>query len=203
MSKAFTVRPVAQTGAWSTDHRRHFDYAARGLEELIPLAEEVVRQWPADAAPLLQVDRMPQGLHELCRRRDHLSDSVALFAAIAVEAFINYYGLVRLGEDQFNRHFERLPIRRKLELLLLVCDGVELEVQDPINRALRNVVERRNRLAHPKAKQVSPDQPPEERVKEAIPEGARASVDAMKAFSQEFVGLVPGSRHMIPGQRVA
>jgi len=26
------------------------------------------------------------------------------------EAFINFYGVVRLGEKQFHRHVERLPI---------------------------------------------------------------------------------------------
>jgi hypothetical protein len=203
MSQAFKVRPVAQVGAWSTDHRRYFANAAHGLDELILLADEVARRWPPEAPPLLQVDQMPPGLHELCRRRDHLSDSLMLFAAIAVEAFINYYGLVRLGNVQFNRHFERLPIQRKVELLLLVCDNVELEAKDPILTALGTVMERRNRLAHPKAKQVAPDQPPEERVKEAIPDAATSAVSAMREFFEEFVRLVPGSRHMVPAPRVA
>ena len=43
--------------------------------------------------------------------RDALADSIVLFSAMAVEAFINYYGVVRLGEQQFNAHFERLRLK--------------------------------------------------------------------------------------------
>jgi hypothetical protein len=56
------------------------------------------------------------------RKRDLLSDAVKIFSAMAVGAFLNYYGVVRLGEDECASHFERLGLVPKLRTLLLVCD---------------------------------------------------------------------------------
>jgi hypothetical protein len=36
---------------------------------------------------------------------------------------------------------ERLPVQRKLQLLLLVCDGLEVDEKDPVIIALKAVVE--------------------------------------------------------------
>ncbi len=93
---------------------------------------------------LLPVDEIPPELHRLCRKRDRLSDSIMLFAAMTVEAFINFYGVYRLGEEQFKRHVERLPIERKMQLLLLICDGLEVDKGDRLIIALKAVAERRN-----------------------------------------------------------
>jgi len=60
------------------------------------------------------------------------------------------------------------------------------------------VVERRNRLAHPKAKEVPLDQRPEHRIKEPIPDGATNAVEAMRAFFIRFVEIVPGSKSIVP-----
>ena len=123
--------------------------------------------------------------------------------AIAIEAFINFYGVYRLGEKQFTRHVERLPIQRKLELLLMICDGVEIEETEPVVTALKFVVERRNRLAHPKSREVSPDQPPEQRMGENIPDSAINTVQAMKDFFRAFGDLVPESKPLLPGRPAA
>lgn len=40
MAHSFKARPVAQTGVWSTDHRRFYAYAEHGLEEVVELANE-------------------------------------------------------------------------------------------------------------------------------------------------------------------
>ena len=63
---------------------------------------------------------------------------------MTVEAFINFYGVYRLGEEQFKRHVERLPIERKMQLLLLICDGLEVDKGDRLIIALKAVAERRN-----------------------------------------------------------
>jgi hypothetical protein len=121
-----------------------------------------------------------------------------LFAAIAIEAFVNFYGVYRLGEEQFNRHVERLPWDRKVPLLLLICDGVEMDKEEPLMLALKAVVERRNRLAHPKTKQVPRDQPWQDREGQPIPETAQKQIEAMRDFFTQFGVLVPRSRHLLP-----
>jgi hypothetical protein len=198
MARAYKVYPFEQTSAWTSDRRRYFQYAEHSLEELLPIAAEVLASWPHGAPSAIEVGDMPPELHRLCRKRDRLSDSVMLFAAMAIEAFINFYGVYRLGEQQFNRHVERLPIDRKVQLLLLVCDGLEVDKEEPLMTALKTVVEGRNQLAHPKAKQVSRDQPMEDRTGQPIPETAQKHIEAMRDFFTQFGRLVPRSRHMLP-----
>jgi len=185
-------------GTWRTEHRRYHEYVEQALQELGGLAAEVSRKWPADGPAFLPMTELPADLHRLCRRRDHLSDSIRLFAAIAIEAFINYYGVARLGARQFNRHVERLPLHRKVELLLLVCDQVELDDRDELLAALSAVVEGRNELAHPKAAEI----PDDSELQSGDPQAAEKAVWAMRRFFARFVALVPTSHHMIPGPRV-
>jgi hypothetical protein len=183
---------------WSTNHRRYYSSAEQTLQELVPLADEVVKRWPANSGTILRKDQQPPGLHELCRRRDRVSDSVKLFAAIAVEGFINYYGVVRLGQKQFDRHFERLPMIKKVELLLLICDGLALTSDDSLVTALKGLAEMRNQLAHPKAREVTEDAISNPKAMGRIPEDATEAVRLMKGFFRRFAELVPDSQTLLP-----
>jgi hypothetical protein len=140
MPYSYHVRPFDHNSiAWSTSRHRYYRDAEMFLEELIEVADQVVKAWPPGLPDIAQLEREHPHLHRLCRRRDRLSNAAMMFAAIAIEAFINFYGVYRLGERQFTRHVERLPIQRKLELLLLICDGVELEETEPVLKALKVV----------------------------------------------------------------
>ena len=55
-----------------------------------------------------------------------------LYAAMAVEGFLNWYGVFRLGEEIFNQHFERLGLVPKLRVLLLVCDSIHVGKGDQV-----------------------------------------------------------------------
>ena len=82
MARAYKVHPSEQTAAWTSDRRRYLEYVEHLLEELLPTAADVRGAWPPGAPPALPVSEMPPELHRLCRKRDQLSDSVMLFAAI-------------------------------------------------------------------------------------------------------------------------
>lgn len=198
-SKTFTLRPHHADGAWSTDDRRHFGNAIRLLRELEAVAEQVKSQWPV---PLDQTVRHAEKDHPelwaLVRRRDQLSDSVRIFAAMAVEGFLNYYGVVRLGEAEFNAHVERLGLIPKLRLLLLVCDSVSVSPRDRIVELLSHLAEGRNALVHPKAKEYSGYVPAEQRPGVVIPGAAHDAVATMRAFFEEFLALVPNAKHLVP-----
>ena len=51
---------------------------------------------------------------------------------MAVEGFLNYYGVVRFGEPEYKRNFERLGLVPKLRALLLFCDSIALDDTDPL-----------------------------------------------------------------------
>jgi hypothetical protein len=100
-------------------------------------------------------------------------------------------GVYRLGEEQFNWHVERLPIERKMQLLLLICDGLEVDKEDRLIVARKAVAGRRNALAHPKAKQVPRDQPAKDRTGWPIPETAQEQIQAMREFLRSSADSFP------------
>ena len=198
------IKSVSQpSAAWRTNHRKFYDYAIRLSIDLVPAAEAVLQVWPDGAQDALPLEQQPQGLHELCLKRNILSDSTKLFAAIAVEAFINFYGTVQLGSAHFTRTIERKPLDQKLLRLLHECDGIELPHDDELLKALSEVTSRRNALAHPKSIDTDPNEPPEARCGPPIPEDALHSVEAMRRFFHRFIELIPDARPLIPVERVA
>lgn len=196
---AFSLRTHNVIGVWSSDARRHVESAEQLLLELEAVSAQVKEQWPLPMSETVrngEVDH-PE-LYALVRRRDRISDSVRIFAALAVEGFLNYYGVVRLGEGAFKAHFERLGLIPKLRALLLVCDSMDISIDDPLCRLLTQLANARNSLAHPKAKEYPGYVPAEDRPGVSIPQAARDSVSTMRSFFEQFVLLVPESKHLVP-----
>jgi hypothetical protein len=169
------------------------------LAEVEALATEVTNLWPVKAGDALQDhEHSHPELWRLARLRDRTSDSVRIFAAMAVEGYLNWYGVFRLGESVFNQHFERLGLVPKLRLLLLVCDRIQVNEADPVVRALSALAETRNALVHPKAREVISDPMKHTRTGTKIPEVAREAVANMDRFCSEFVVIVPDAKAYIP-----
>jgi hypothetical protein len=78
-----------------------------------------------------------------------------------------------------------------MQLLLLICDGLEMDKTDLLMIALQTLAGRRNALAHPKTKQVSPDQPAKDRTGRPIPETAQEQIQAMREFFSSSADLFP------------
>jgi len=172
------------------------------LIELESVTKQVKRLWPhaLDRSVTNTRAKHPE-LWKLSRKRDRLSDSVRIFAAMAVEAFINFYGIIRLGEAEYTEHFERLGIVPKLRVLLLVCDSISLGTSDQLVVSLRRIADERNTLVHPKAKELPRNVPAKGRGGARIPDSAREAVADMKKFFQEFGEAVPGVRHLLPAEQ--
>jgi hypothetical protein len=117
---------------------------------------------------------------------------------MAVEGFLNYYGVVRMGEEEFTRNFERLGIIPKLRALLLFCDSIRLFDNDSLITAASKLVQNRNALVHPKTKELTSHLPAESRDGFFIPDAAREAVAAMETFFREFEAAVPKATHLIP-----
>lgn len=196
--KVSTLRPHSGLGHWLSDDRRYCEYARTLLVELERVTEEVKKQWPGPLDQALKGDQHTPELWSLVRKRDLLSDSVKIFSAMAVEAFLNYYGIVRLGEDEYASHFERLGLVPKLRTLLLVCDSLLISEADPLVQLLQSIARRRNSLVHPKAQELEQYVPAETRGGNKIPEVARDAVQEMDAFFKEFFAAVPKAVHLVP-----
>jgi hypothetical protein len=194
----FSIRNHDAVGFWLSDDRRFFEAAKLQLCELEVAVAQVKAQWPIPGGQTLRDGQNHPELWSLTRKRDLLSDSVKIFTAMAVEGFLNYYGVVRLGETEYRTHFERLSSVQKIRALLLVCDSLSITQVDPLVKVLERIAERRNSLVHPKAKELPDALAAEERGGTAIPEAAREAVADMEEFFREFVAAVPKASHLVP-----
>jgi hypothetical protein len=161
------------------------------LEEHKELCKQVLQRWPKVAgAPITDPHTYPE-IAELARRRDQTSDTTRIYAAMAVEGYLNFYGVLRLGQQPFDDHFERLGLVPKLRALLLVCDQLDVPASDELAQHLDRVAQSRNSLVHPKTKEVQGDLAAYKRTGSPMPETAENAVQSMEAFFQSFIKAVP------------
>ncbi len=197
--KHYQVRPLEDAiGFYLTNHVRFLEDARTLLGELEIAVQDVRQMWPL---PLSETVRDPNNyprLKALTSRRDILSDSVLIFSTMAVEGFLNYYGVARLGENQYIRNFERLGLLAKLRTLLRVCDSVSIGKNHAISIVVNNLAQARNSLVHPKVTEVPGYVPGELRPGAQVPEAGREAVTNMNRFFQEFRILVPKAGHLLP-----
>lgn len=202
--RPFVLRPHGAYGTWASrdGHYRRSAYAL--LQELEVLAREVKKQWPFPPEQNLKAsDReLHSEVWDLAVRRDRASDAVRMYAPMAVEGYLNFYGVMRLGESVFNDHVERLGLISKLRLLLLMCDGIELTKADPLVKLLGKVAAGRNALVHPKAREVR-DPLSREATSVQVPDAARDAVNDMEAYFDEFLRVVPAAGNHLKPRPVA
>ncbi|MEV4778616.1 hypothetical protein [Burkholderia sp. LMU1-1-1.1] len=104
--RPFTLRPHATLGTWTTDDTHFYLGAKSHLAELVDIAARVKAEWPVEAIGEVINGGDYPALVNLTKKHDLLSATVKIFAAMAVEAFLNFYGVVRLGRSAFDGRFE-------------------------------------------------------------------------------------------------
>ena len=192
--EAFELLPHWGGRYWASSDALHRSYALAQLQETERLCEQLIASWPGDLnQPVRDEDAFPE-LFELARLRSIASDSTRLYAAMALEGFVNLYGVVRLGQRVFDTHFERLHAIPKLQRLLLIGESIEVRNDHPIAVALGNVARSRNELVHPKAVELSDPTIEVEGDNVEVPGYARQSVTNMETFFDEFERLVPAMK---------
>jgi len=189
--KPFVLRPHDAEGTWASNDARYRAYAHELLAQLEGLCTEVLRRWPAEAGATVTNESQHLELWKLARLRDRTSDTVRIYAAMAVEGFLNFYGVLRLGQQAFDEHFERLGVVPKLRTLLLVGESIDLPRNDPLVLVLDSVAQSRNALVHPKAREIVNEPSSDERPSTKLPEVAQEMVASMESFFQQFAQAVP------------
>lgn len=199
----FILRPHDSPGTWESNDQRYFDYTHELLEELERLCVEVKEKWPVDQTKALYDSSRIEHpeIWSLARQRDRTSDTVRIYAAMAVEGFMNWYGVFRLGQTVFDQHFERLGIVPKLRALLLICDSLDIPKSDRLVLCASAIAESRNALVHPKAKELTSEHIGKGRSSTKVPQVARQSVKHMTEFFREFSLAVPAITPHIPTRR--
>lgn len=185
------VAPFGRSGSWLQSHDRHRRAAALALRQLRHLHAQYHRECDARVAAGENLDQVEQdlaGMHEHCSA---LATAVEIYSTFNVEGFLNFYGVVRLGEDAYRTEFERVNVISKLTRLLAVCDGVDLDQESDLVQTVRALFGRRNELVHPKASELRgyredgspPGPPPPE---EDLLELATTAYRRMRTFYRLF-----------------
>ena len=189
--KPFALRAHDAEGVWASNDIRYRAYAHELLGQLEDLCSQVLNHWPADAGPSITNERQHTDLWRLARLRDRTSDTARIYAFMAVEGFLNFYGVVRFGQQAFDDHFERLGLVPKLRSLLLVGENLDVPRNDRLVLLLEAVAQGRNALVHPKTREMSKDPTASERPSVQVPEVAREALANMEAFFEQFAQAVP------------
>lgn len=182
-----TVLPFKRSGGWSGYHRFYYAASIRAQAELVSKKSGIVEMHGllVNEGKAHLLDEFQEKLHEF----DTLSITAQIYCAMAAEALLNFYGVVRLGESFYKRNIERIGIIPKLEILIGICDGKLLPKDAEISGVIRRLSERRNSLVHPKAKEFALSMLSGNLgIGEAIND-VQKSIDDMKRFFELFAGI--------------
>jgi len=168
-------------------------WALHALEDAIQITKDF------DAAPDLELlgkvarAKWQRDRHSLERH----TTSAVLFAGLAVEAFLNTCGVVRLGSDFYDENCERLEPTQKLVTLVLALTGELVDADDKIFQVTKSLAKARNAAAHPKSGELSWDEA-QEKYRKAMKQKddgglsrAKRAIADMTLFFREFRKICP------------
>lgn len=127
------------------------------------------------------------------RECEALSEQVIIYALMSIEAFLNLYGVYRLGEEEYQKELASLGLVPKLRRLLDDCDGIREPETDAVVRALSDVVGARDRLVQPEVGLG----------RDRLAVAPHGTVEAMKKVFFEFAKLQPRALHLMPEHKVS
>lgn len=117
---------------------------------------------------------------------EFFSDSAVIASAMAVEGFLNLYGVIRLGELFYHDNFERLSPPQKVAALLGTCCGVLIDNDNELIQVTRRIFGRRNALVHPKSRDLGRKERDSGATHELPQQTAYESVIDMERFARLF-----------------
>lgn len=150
-----TVQPFLRHGVWTTLHDRYGQAAIHALQELVEAKATYIERETKLKSDNQDPNLISYLMMEDGEQLEVMSVTVEILCCMSVEAFLNFYGVVRLGEEFYHRTFERLGILQKLPTLVATCQDILLPRGAEIATVIKRMFERRNSLVHPKAKDVS------------------------------------------------
>lgn len=130
------------------------------------------------------VGSLTQELAERVAAPKRHASSAVLFAALAVEGFLNFVGLRSFGGVAYEQ-FERCSTTKKTAWLIELTSQRQLAAGNAVLQHTGALAKLRSELGHPKSSVITPPG-----TREAI-EIAQSAVAHMQAFFVEFAALAP------------
>lgn len=158
------IKEFSCEGAWSVSHRFFYDsvYACRDdyekyseiLENEIKNAGDAYNDEPEFKSGyikhVIEIEN-DYNYDDACARSASL---VLLFSCMTIEAFLNFYGVRRLGEAYYKKFVERLGVTQKLAYLFSIGRDEVLKTDEEVIRLCQQLFDKRNALVHPKSREL-------------------------------------------------
>ena len=148
------IYSMAESGAWNSEYMSHHQNAWHYYRDYATLTKRLTKsekryQKKGHTCESL-IFHLTSDLHQASYRA---ATSTHLYACLAIEGFLNFYGVRRLGEKYYKEEIERLPIAKKFERIFVTVFG-----KPPSGPLATNVQETfwlRNSLVHPKTQEIN------------------------------------------------
>lgn len=159
------IRPFMSPGGWWTSYSDYYRFAHAAHGEFLLCDAKIRSEEKRISEDLRDSDLPSEYLQDYVHDQvQHLHGdayraaiSCRLYACMALEGFLNLYGVRRIGETFYQKNLERLGITEKLALIGACCSQWNIEEQPDVARDFRELFYARNRLVHPKTKEFGPD----------------------------------------------
>ena len=182
-------------GSWVSAYSSHYECAwlclydfeatLKALKQKEKSLENEARKVP----PEFYTSFMFHHTDDLDTNAHRAATSAHLYVCMAIEGFINYYGVKRLGESFYKRVLERMGITEKLMLIYLLCFNHKLETEGAIVNLIRRTFDQRNALVHPKTKEFSPDRIEQFIHKHPFDIDIHAAFETLERFADEVCSM--------------
>lgn len=197
--KPATIAPFRRPGSWEFEGGLR-EQAVRALELAEQVSIDLRREWEVARARQLPGDKAAGSLvsREKIVERNLFTTAAVVLSAMAAEAFLNFYGVKRIGQKAYHQDYERLGFVPKVTAIIETCCGVRLDDDAEIVSVARALSETRNRLAHPKTREVGSAAGSSHVGPLRHPlDVARESVANMNQFFQLFASFDPDSSDIV------
>ncbi len=201
------IYPLDRDGQWTGMEFGYFEGAINFLEDAKKLEKSIlekiekIKEDSREYAEESQYSYIYPHTTEDRTQLAHLCIVSMLFSCMAVESFVNLYGVLRMGDEFYKRNIERSGINQKLEVIIAIGKQELLSKNEEIALVTRRMFDKRNQLVHPKTVEAnSPDKISQLKPIQFIND-AQSMVDDMKKFFENFLIIDPDSWMWIPGKK--
>jgi len=158
MHKLLTMK---DEGAWTVIHGFYYrcthDYLAKyeaAIEKMKPLQEQARAEMNGMEEDVIRSYVLYE-TKTVREEAERAASATCLYACMTIEAFVNYYGVRRVGEAFYKQNLERLRPEQKFAVLVAICWQDLLLHDDDVLKGIKGLFEHRNSLIHAKTNEVN------------------------------------------------
>jgi len=137
-----------------TYYEEFFHVAIDTYKEIVKLDEEHNGLQVNTSESEKESDDFVDKVAEINDRIGRLSLIVVIFCAIALEAYINYYGISHLSKTYFEKYLDKLNLLSKWIVIPRIITGTQLDTGSKALQELSWLITLRNKLVHYKSRKI-------------------------------------------------